>query len=104
MLARCLSIRTRRDDWRHRFRLDRLNHCVRVVGFVGDEILPLCGRDQPRRFDDVVDVSRRDVDVDGVAETINERVDFRCKTAARASNALLFGPPFPPAECWCART
>ena len=34
---------------------------------------------------------------DGASARIDDRVDFRGATAARATNRLRFGPPFPPA-------
>jgi hypothetical protein len=60
--------------------------------------------DESRRFGDVVDVSGREMEVDGVTQSVDESVDFGGETSARASNTLILGPPFPPAECWWALT
>jgi hypothetical protein len=57
-----------------------------------------------RGLGDVVEIAGREVEVDGITETVHESVDFGGKASARASNTLNLGPPFPPAECWCALT
>ncbi len=82
--------------------LDLVDDGVGVVALVGDEALALRRRYERRRFADVVDVPRREVDMDGTTETVHESVDFCGETAARASNTLTLGPPFPPAASWCA--
>ncbi len=94
------SILFGRDDDLHVSLLDRMNNSVRVVALVGDEALPLGGRYERRRFGDVVDVPRRDMDVEGTTETVHESVDLSGETSARASNTLTLGPPFPPAASW----
>ena len=81
---------------------DRFDDSVRVVALVGDEALALRRCYERRRLADVVDVSRREVDVEGTTETVHESVDLCGETSARASNTLTLGPPFPPAASWCA--
>jgi hypothetical protein len=51
-----------------------------------------------------VDVAGAEVEVDGIAQSVHDSVDFGGETSARASNTLNLGPPFPPAECWWALT
>ena len=80
--------------------LDRVDDSVRVIALVGDEALPLGCRDERGCLADVVDVSRREMDVEGTTETVHESVDFGRETSARASNTLTLGPPFPPAASW----
>jgi hypothetical protein len=99
-LALVSSIRFRRNHDFHASLLDRVNDSVRVVAFVGDEAFSLCRCYERLRFADVVDVPRREVDMEGTTETVHESVDFGRETSARASNTLTLGPPFPPAASW----
>jgi len=101
-LALVVSIRFRRDYDFHASLLDRADDSIRVVALVGDEALALRRCYERRRFGDVVDVPRREMDVEGTTETVHESVDFGRETSARASNTLTLGPPFPPAASWCA--
>lgn len=101
-LALVLPIRLRRNHDLHASQLDRVDDCVGVVALVSDEALALRRRYERRRLADVVDVPRREVDMDGTTETVHESVDLCGETAARASNTLALGPPFPPAASWCA--
>jgi hypothetical protein len=41
--------------------------------------------------------------VGGKAEGIDDQVDLRRRASARAPDEVVFGPPFAPPECWCAR-
>ena len=100
--ALACAVRLRGDDRGHLFVLDGLDDAVGVVAFVGDEVLPLGLLDELGRFGDVVDVPWGDVDVERITEPVHESVDFGSETAARASNSLALGPPFPPAASWCA--
>lgn len=99
-LALVSSIRLRWDHDLHVSLLDRVDDRVRVVALVGDEALPLRRRYERRRLADVVDVPRREMDVEGTTETVHESVDLGGETSARASNTLTLGPPFPPAASW----
>ena len=99
-LALVSPIRLRRDHDLHVSLLDGVDDGVRVVAFVGDEAPPLGRRYERGRLADVVDVPRREMDVEGTTETVHERVDFGGETSARASNTLTLGPPFPPAASW----
>ena len=101
-LARVLPVRLGWDEYVHPFRFGGRDDFVRVVAFVADEVLAARRFDELRRFDDVVDVAGREVDVGWITETVNESVDLGGEAAARASNTLILDPPFPPAECWCA--
>ena len=98
------SVRFRRNHGFHFFRFNCGEVRVRVVGLVGDEVFPLRLLDELGRFSAVVDVPRREVDVERITEPVNESVDLGRKTSARASNTSILGPPFPPAESWCAFT
>ena len=93
------AIGLRRDDDGHSFGFDGLRDRTGIVAFVGDEVAcPGC-LDELRRFGDVVDVSGGEVEVDRVAQSVDEGMDFRSGAASRASNTLILGPPFPPAAC-----
>jgi hypothetical protein len=101
-LALVVPIRFRRDYDFHAPLLDLVDDSIRIVALVGDEALALRRRYESRRLGDVVDVPRREMDVEGTTETVHESVDFGGETSARASNTLTLGPPFPPAASWCA--
>ena len=90
----------RRDDRLHSLGSGRGDDGIGVVSFVGNEVIAACGFDERGRLDDVVDVSRGQVEVGWIAETVHESVDLGGSASARASNTLIFGPPFPPAACW----
>lgn len=98
------SIRLGRDDDLHPFCRGCRYDEVGIVAFVGDEIFAVRCFDKTRCFADIGDVSRRDMEMDGVTQSVHQSVDLGGKTTARASNTLRLGPPFPPALCWCART
>ena len=93
-----------RDDCLHSLGSDCRDDCVGIVALVGDEVVASRGFDERGRFDDIVDVSRREVEVGWITETVHESVDLGCSASARASNTLTLGPPFPPAACWWALT
>jgi hypothetical protein len=88
----------RGNHCRHGLELDRRDDVVGIVTFIGNEVLPLCLRNERLGFADIVDVARREVDVQRVTESIHESVDFGGKTSARLPNTLRLSPPFPPAE------
>ena len=108
------------NDDGHAFGLRGRDESVGVVGFVGDEVsagarrcldealgvgdVGSCCLEEARGFGGVVDVAGAEVEVDGIAQSVHDSVDFGGETSARASNTLNLGPPFPPAECWWALT
>lgn len=92
-----------RNDRGHPFGFDGSDDGVGVVAFVRDEVAPFGRFDELRSFADVRTVAGSEMEMDGVAQGVDQRVDFGGEASARASNTLILGPPFPPAECWWAR-
>ena len=58
--------------------------------------------DQGCRNPNIAEMAGRHFDGDGASARIGDGVDFRRATAARATNRLRLGPPFPPAAERCA--
>ena len=77
---------------------------VDVVCLVGNDVLGHKAVDQCFGLRAVVDLAGREDEAQRIAEGIDGDVDFRGRATARAADRLSLGPPFPPAECWCART
>ena len=95
----------RRNDCFNVAFLEETSQAVGVVGLVGDEALDWASRGhQFLRHHDVMEVARRNQQNPGPASGVGEGVDRRRAAAARASYALLEGPPFPPAAERCALT
>ena len=68
---------------------------VTVIGFVGE---------QRRRLGDVANLSGSDDEAERTAERVGQHVDLGGQSASGAPQRLIFGPPFPLAACWWART
>lgn len=96
-LATLGSVSLGRNDHGHVLGFDGGRDRAGVVAFVGDEIAGAGGLDESGCFGDVVDVAGGQVEVDRVAQSVDEGMDLRSGTASRASNRLILGPPFPPA-------
>lgn len=43
------------------------------------------------------------LEVDGQTERVDDEVDLRRRPTTRTPDRVALRPPFPPAECWCAR-
>ena len=71
---------------------------IAVIGRVGGQATARRNSaDQNCRDADVAEMSRGYFDGDGASARIDDGVDFRGAAAARATNRLRLGPPFPPA-------
>ena len=82
---------------------EKATQSVAVVSGVGGEPRARWnGADQSCRDANVAAMSRRHFDGDGTSARVDDGVDFRRATAARAANRLRLGPPFPPAADRCA--
>jgi hypothetical protein len=103
-VARRFAVRFRGNDDVHSFGLSGSDYLVGVIAFVPNEVFPLGRFDELGRFGGIVDISGREMEVDGITQSVHKSVDFGGKASARASNTLTLGPPFPPAECWWALT
>ena len=77
---------------------------IRVEGFVRQEKLGLNSRYQGKSLRHLMDLPRRQKKPHRIAKSIHRRMDLGAQSTAGAANRLILSPPFPPAECWCART
>jgi hypothetical protein len=77
---------------------------INIIGLIGNDVLGDKAVDQCLGLRAVVDLAGREDKAQRVAEGVDGDMDFRGRAAARAADRLNLGPPFPPAECWCART
>lgn len=77
---------------------------IAVVGFVGKHGAAGLAVEQGRRLGDVADLSGRDDEAERTAERIGQHMDFGGQSTSGTPQRLIFGPPFPFAACWWART
>lgn len=85
------------DDWPGAALFDLGAEGITVVALVGDDGLGSWSERQDlRRRGDVGILARGQVECDGSAKRITERMDFRGATAARTADRLRALPPFPP--------
>lgn len=97
--ARC----GRRDDGRRAAFGKQVAQMVRVVGFVRDEVPNRAGAlDQLCCDGDVMGIASGQDEDARPAFAVRERVELAGASAARCSERLLEGPPFPPAADRCA--
>ena len=100
-----LAVALRRNDCQRRLGFYLCDHRVAVVALVADDGAGCRGLgDQRRRFGTVVDVARRDRDLERLSRRINARMELGGTASTRKANSCSEGPPFAPALCWCART
>ena len=85
------------------FRDDRAQG-VAVIGFVGEHGIAALAIEQCGRLGDVINLPSRDDEAERTAERIGQHVDFGGQPASGTPQRLIFGPPFPLAACWWART
>jgi len=75
-----------------------------VVCLVAKQGLRVDAFEQGLRTSQVMSLSRRQHQFDGIAQGINEGVDFGRQSAAGSTDRLLAVFFCAPALCWCART
>jgi hypothetical protein len=99
---RALPIDATRDDRRGFCLLQRGAEPARVVTAIGDQ-----ASEAYRRVHEIVSspdvggVARRELQRDGTAEEVTNRVDFGCSATTRDADGLRLRPPFAPcAERW----
>ena len=101
-LGRDTVIRARRGN--------EIADCLRAVGLVcnHDGSIQRHGRQRCFCIPGIVEVARRQVNVDRIPQAVNDRVDFRCLSASTDPDMLVYFPVyrpfFAPAPCWCAST
>jgi hypothetical protein len=73
---------------------------IGVVGFVGDQSLRIDLCEQRLRASQIVSLTRREHHIDGIAERIDEDVNFAGQSAAGSADRLLAVFFRAPALCW----
>jgi hypothetical protein len=77
---------------------------ISVVRLVAKQGVRVGAFEQGLRASQVMGLSRRQHQFDGIAQGINEGVDFGRQSAAGSTDRLLAVFFCAPALCWCART
>ncbi len=77
---------------------------ISVVRLVAKQGVRVGAFEQGLRTSQVMGLSRRQHQCDGIAQGVNEGVDFGRQSAARSTDRLLAVFFCAPALCWCART
>lgn len=90
----------RRNDGDAVLRSERGPKRIRVVGLVAEQTRGEHSGDKLSSRSIVVPLALGDLEREGQSERVDDYVDFRGQTSARATDALRCGPPFPPAACW----
>ena len=90
----------RRDDRSDRPLVQGVDERIGVEGLVGDQGIGIAGLNQFLCASQIVGLARGEHQVDRIAESIDERVDFGCQSAARAADRLLAVFFRAPALCW----
>jgi hypothetical protein len=75
-----------------------------VVRRVAEEDVAVSVLDQRFRHGRFVPLTRRELDVQRLTESVHESVDLGRETASRPANIVSVDPPFPPAAGWWALT
>ena len=100
-----LLVRLGRDAVIRARRSNEASDCLGTVGFICQHhrSLQRHGRQGCFRFPGIVEVARRQVDMDRIPQPIDDRVDFRRPSAPADSDVLLdfpaYRPFFAPALC-----
>jgi hypothetical protein len=77
---------------------------IGVVGLVADQRIWIDVFDQQLRASQIMGLSWREHQFDGIAQSVDERVDFGGQPAAGSADRLRAVFFRAPALCWCART
>lgn len=76
---------------------------IGVISLVSQHIASFAGPlEQPRCDGDIGNVSRREDQREGPADSVGERMDLGRLATARGADRLRFRPPFPPKAERCA--
>jgi hypothetical protein len=93
------------DDGLHLLRSNLRDDFVGVVGRVRDEgLTPSVSRDYFFGDRAVMLLTRCEFEVKRAPFGVDEGMDFSGEATSRATQCILFDPPFPPEASWCART
>ena len=92
-----------RNHWDKSAPIQLFKYPVDVIGFVCDEIFGRQIRNNFNGWYAVMDLASCKFQTYGIAQGVDGGMNFCRQTTATAANRLGVAPPFPPAECWCAR-
>ncbi len=99
IITRHLPVLLRGDDRLGPLPFRRLHHGIAVVRLIEDVGIRLMTCNQRLGLGDVGLLTRRQDELDGVAQGVDDDVDFGTETAPRATKGLIALPPFFPAAC-----
>lgn len=104
-LARLLPVGLGRDHRQDVAVFERRHQRIGIIALVGNEGVGLDPLEQRLGLRNVGGLTRRQRKRDGIAESIDDGMDFGRQTTARAADGLVFADFFlAPALCWWART
>src|SRR5258707_12566006 len=83
---------------------DTVAEMIGIIGGGGEDMLGGQSVDEGMGLRDVVALTAGEGETHRQAQAAHRHVDLAGQAATRASNGLIFCPPFAPAACWCART
>jgi hypothetical protein len=92
------------DDRLHSRLGDLVSEGVAVIGLVIHESVALDAVDHGRRGDDVMDLTTGEHEAEGASQSVGQHMDLGGQSSSGTPQRLIFGPPFPVAACWWART
>ena len=99
VIARHLAALLRRDHCLGPLAFRRSHDRVAVIGLVGDERIGIMPPHQGLRLSDVRRLTRRQDELDRVAQGVDEDVDLRAESAPGTTEGLAALPPPFPAAC-----
>jgi hypothetical protein len=83
---------------------DEAAKAVAVVAPVSDDPTRSLPFEEGRCLREIVCLTGRENEAQRSAECVGKKVDFGGQSTSRTPQSLIFGPPFPVAACWWART
>lgn len=83
---------------------DEAAKSVAVIAPVGDHLASGLSVEQGMSLGEIVGLTWREDEAQRSAKRIGQQMDFGCQSSSGTPQSLIFGPPFPVAACWWART
>jgi len=78
---------------------DDVAETIGVVALVSEQLVEVESRDQGLGLLDVMHLTCRQNETQGIAERVDDGIDLRAQAAARTPDLLRIAPPFAPAAC-----